>query len=352
MRNLLLAFSTILFLLSSQRAISANLIGKFEQHEYPVSSIVQISQLGTPLPLALSADTSGSVILWDISTKAIKWRANAATTGKRGITFLSLSASGDFFTVLKDGVPLAIRHVSDGNIKTTFHVPSGLKDRSWLSAAFSSSNRLFAASNWSGQILIFDSATGQLKSTINELAGNSEEPTGFIIGFTHDENFMTVIEKNGAHVIDVNTGKVIKSVEFSSQILINFGKFSNDLRLLAIADQENYLIYDTQTLKVLQTISKSTFGHRRGSYTSNLEFDRSNQNLYTWSFFLESPWPGAFEAMNVTTGEKVKSVYVTESIFSPDIEPGVFLSLSTLIPESGLLLSGTKDPNDILIWKL
>lgn len=331
---------------------AAEMIGSFGLHESPVSDVYQLSQRAPGAPTALSADFSGTVIYWDVAKNAVLWQLPGPLPRGSELTRLALSPKGDLFSVLRAGMDLVIREVSTGKVRCRLQVPEDEAHEVWWTGAFSLTERVFAVSSRTRLLSFFDTSTGQHIRTIRDFRDPLTEDGAFIIGFTSDERFLTFVGTDLAGVVSWNDGSILKTIPLRDFGVINYGIFSNDLRLFALASEKSYFLLDTQKLEVLHSIQKPNEDYAHGLFTSNLQFDAASRALHAWNVSMESPWPGVYEEVNVVSGKKEKSLAVHETIFNPGDSGRYFVMLSTLIPGSGLLLSGGRDPSGIYIWKL
>lgn len=331
---------------------AAEMIGSFIRHELPVSAIHQLSRRGAGAPTALSADVSGAVIYWDVTKNSVIWQLPAPTPFSTQLTNLAISPMGELFSVLRSKTELVIRDTTTGKLKCQLQVPEAERHEVWMTGAFSKTQRVFAVSSRSGLVSFFDTGNGQHIRTVRDFMFPSREEGGVIIGFTPDEQLLTVVGKDVAGVVSWSNGSILKKIPLRDFGVITQGIFSNDLRIFALASEKSYFLIDTQKLTVLHSVKKPMEGYAHGIFTANMQFDDASRSLHIWNLSLESPWPGVYEEIDVVAGNKKQSIAVREPIFSPDPSLGYFFVLSTLIPGSGLLLSGGQDPNAVYIWKL
>ena len=246
---------------------------------------------------------NGSVMLWNTHTQELIKSVSQRNSSKIYLA-TDFAAVGDPIVVVKEGTKLYIQNImTDENI-TIFEE----NDESVHIAEFSPDTSMLATAGNSGEIRIWDVATGKLDTT---LTGHTRAVTSVAMS-SDGTTLVTANRDQPMQLWDTLTLKNKRRIQVGRPpYSVSAVAFSPDETILASGTYEDVVLWDTDTLQKTATLK----GHR--GQIKNVVFSPDGRTLAAFGRYDKT-----IQLWNVTTGEeKIKLNGHAEKIFSLAFSP-------------------------------
>ena len=228
----------------------------------------------------ISADTKGTVKLWDINSLQVKTTMQVnIIDGASSIDLSpdkSLLATGRRF----NNKAIKLWDTKSGELVTTLEGYTG----GIIGLGFHPNGNILVSNSSDGTARLWDVASGQIKTVLKD---------HFVLDFSPDGNMLVIWDK--ARVIklwDLNTEKVITTLQEHSDVVC-CAKFSPDGSTLALGGKDKYVkLWDVASGEIITSLEGSINGNRSLTFSANGKYLVGSSDDGTVRLWNVEQWTG------------------------------------------------------------